>query len=50
MMQSISKQATCSCTAPLPSEIALLYEGQAVSFDIETARRGLRAVNIAVVG
>jgi cold shock protein len=34
----------------LPSEIALLYEGQAVSFDIETTRRGLRAVNIAVVG
>ena len=34
----------------LPTEIVLLYEGQAVSFDIETTRRGLRAVNIAVVG
>ena len=34
----------------LPAEIVLLYEGQAVSFDVETTRRGLRAVNIAVVG
>ena len=33
----------------LPNELAFLYEGQAVSFDIETTRRGLRAVNIAVV-
>jgi CspA family cold shock protein len=34
----------------LSDGIALLYEGQAVSFDIETTRRGLRAVNIALVG
>ena len=34
----------------LPNELALLYEGQAVSFDLETTRRGLRAVNILVVG
>ena len=32
----------------LPVEIGLLYEGQAVSFEIETTRRGLRAVNIAL--
>ena len=32
----------------LPAEIAFLYEGQAVRFDIETTRRGLRAVNIAL--
>ena len=31
----------------LPREILGLYEGQAVTFDIETTRRGLRAVNIA---
>lgn len=30
----------------LPAGAALLYEGQAVSFDIEKTRRGLRAVNI----
>ena len=33
----------------LPAEIAFLYEGQAVRFDIETTRRGLRAINIALV-
>ena len=33
----------------LPADIQLLYEGQAVSFDVETTRRGLRAVNIALV-
>lgn len=33
----------------LPAEIGQLYEGQAVTFDIETTKRGLRAVNIAVV-
>jgi cold shock protein len=32
----------------LPAEIGLLYEGQAVSFEIEQTRRGLRAVNIAL--
>ena len=32
----------------LPADTKLLYEGQAVSFDIEKTRRGLRAVNIAV--
>lgn len=32
----------------MPPEIALLYEGQAVRFDIETTRKGLRAVNIAL--
>jgi len=32
----------------LPAEIGLLYEGQAVRFDIEKTRRGLRAVNIAL--
>lgn len=33
----------------MPAEIGLLYEGQAVRFDIETTRRGLRAINIALV-
>lgn len=33
----------------MPAEIGLLYEGQAVRFDIETTRKGLRAVNIALV-
>jgi cold shock protein len=33
----------------LPAGIAGLYEGQAVTFDIERTSRGLRAVNIAVV-
>jgi CspA family cold shock protein len=33
----------------LPAGIAALYEGQAVTFDIERTSRGLRAVNIAVV-
>jgi cold shock CspA family protein len=32
----------------LPAGDALLYEGQAVSFDIEKTRRGLRAVNIVI--
>jgi cold shock protein len=32
----------------LPAEIGLLYEGQAVRFDIENTRRGLRAINIAL--
>ena len=32
----------------LPAGIAALYEGQAVTFDIERTSRGLRAVNIAV--
>ena len=32
----------------LPPEIGFLYEGQAVRFDIEKNRRGLRAVNIAL--
>jgi len=32
----------------LPAGVDMLYEGQAVSFDIETTRRGLRAVNIVV--
>jgi len=33
----------------LPPEIATLYQGQAVTFDIETTRRGLRAINISLV-
>lgn len=32
----------------LPAETGLLYEGQAVSFEIEKTRRGLRAVNISI--
>jgi CspA family cold shock protein len=32
----------------LPQELGLLYEGQAVTFDIESTKRGLRAVNIAL--
>ena len=32
----------------LPADIGLLYEGQAVSFEIEKTKRGLRAVNIAI--
>lgn len=32
----------------LPAEIGLLYEGQAVSFEIEKTKRGLRAINIAL--
>ena len=32
----------------LPAEIAFLYEGQAVRFEVETTRRGLRAVNIVL--
>jgi len=32
----------------LPAEIGLLYEGQAVRFEIERTSRGLRAVNIAL--
>jgi cold shock protein len=30
----------------LPVDVKLLYEGQAVIFDVETTTRGLRAVNI----
>jgi CspA family cold shock protein len=33
----------------LPAEIGMLYEGRAVRFDIEKTRRGLRAINIALV-
>jgi CspA family cold shock protein len=33
----------------LPAEIIGLYEGQAVTFDIERTSRGLRAVNLALV-
>jgi cold shock protein len=33
----------------LPLDIKLLYEGQAVSFDIEKTTRGLRAVNIKLI-
>jgi CspA family cold shock protein len=32
----------------LPADIGLLYEGQAVLFDIENTKRGLRAVKIAL--
>jgi cold shock protein len=32
----------------LPAGIGALYEGQAVSFDIEKTKRGLRAANIAL--
>ena len=32
----------------VPAEIGLLYEGQAVTFDVENTKRGLRAVNIAL--
>ena len=32
----------------VPAEIGLLYEGLAVTFDIERTTRGLRAVNIAL--
>jgi len=31
----------------LPAGLGLLYEGRAVTFDIERTSRGLRAVNIA---
>jgi cold shock protein len=30
----------------LPPDVKLLYEGQAVSFDVEQTTRGLRATNI----
>ena len=33
----------------LPADVKLLYEGQAVSFDIERTTRGLRAVNIKLI-
>jgi len=33
----------------VPAEIGLLYEGQAVSFDIDRTTRGLRAMNISLV-
>jgi cold shock protein len=32
----------------LPANVDLLYEGQAVSFEIEKTRRGLRALNIVL--
>ena len=34
----------CVHRTDLPAEIAFLYEGQAVRFEVETTRRGLRAV------
>ena len=33
----------------LPADVKALYEGQAVSFDIEKTTRGLRAVNIKLL-
>jgi CspA family cold shock protein len=33
----------------LPLDIKLLYEGQAVSFDVEKTTRGFRAVNIKLI-
>jgi len=33
----------------LPVDVKLLYEGQAVTFDIEKTTRGLRAVNIKLL-
>jgi CspA family cold shock protein len=33
----------------LPAGVGLLYQGQAVSFEIERTSRGLRAVNITLV-
>jgi cold shock protein len=33
----------------LPAEVAFLYEGQAVRFEIEATRKGLRAINIALM-
>jgi CspA family cold shock protein len=33
----------------LPTGVGLLYQGQAVSFEIENTKRGLRAVNITLV-
>ena len=32
----------------LPAGTSLLFEGQAVSFDIEQTTRGLRAINVAL--
>ena len=32
----------------LPANAAPLYEGQAVTFDIDRTHRGLRAINIAL--
>jgi cold shock protein len=32
----------------LPVNIGLLYEGQAVTFDVESTKRGLRSVNISL--
>jgi cold shock CspA family protein len=32
----------------LPANAGALYEGQAVTFDIDRTRRGLRAINIAI--
>ena len=33
----------------LPAGVERFYEGQAVSFEIETTKRGLRAINIALL-
>jgi cold shock CspA family protein len=33
----------------LPPNSGTLYEGQAVTFDIDRTHRGLRAINIAIV-
>jgi len=32
----------------LPAAVGFLYEGQAVTFEVEKTKRGLRAVNIAL--
>jgi cold shock protein len=34
--------------ADVPMHIGLLYEGQAVTFEIEKTKRGLRAIDVAV--
>jgi|ERR1700689_3839280 CspA family cold shock protein len=34
--------------ADVPVHIGLLYQGQAVTFEIEKTKRGLRAINVAV--
>ena len=33
----------------LPAGVDMLYEGQAVSFDVEKTTRGFRAVNIKLI-
>ena len=46
----MTARATFSCIAPIAlAEVKLLYESQAVSFDIERTTRGLRAVNIKLI-